>query len=73
MERLAASTKDITMRLAVRTARECLQTATDLTMRLSGSLTPDQEPGFQKSYTPDPEAGFQNSKRRDQEACCQDS
>ncbi len=61
MERLAVSTKDMTMRLAVRTARECLQTATYLTMRLSGILTPDQEPGFQKSYIPDPVAGFQNS------------
>jgi hypothetical protein len=51
MERLAVSTRDVTMRLSVRIAR-------NLTMRLSGSLTPNQEPGFQKSYTPDPVAGF---------------
>ncbi len=63
MERLAVSTKDMTMRLAVRTAGECRQTATDLTMRLSGSLKPDQETGFQKSYIPNPVAGFQNSIR----------
>jgi hypothetical protein len=63
MERLAVSTKDMTIRLAVRTARECLQTATDLTMRLPGSLTPDQESGFQNSYIPDQGAGFQNSIR----------
>ncbi len=73
IKRLAVRTRDVTMRLAVRTARECLQTATDLTMRLSGNLTPDQEPVFQKSYILDPVAGFQNSKRRDKEACCQDS
>jgi hypothetical protein len=63
MERLAVRTGDVTMRLAVRTARECLQTATDLTMRLSGSLTNDKETGFQNSYIPDQGAGFRTVNR----------